>query len=194
MTILGITGGIAAGKSFVCTLLEERGIPVFNCDAVAKELMVSDTEVAEGLKGLLGEQVYLENKTINKALIAEYILQKGAEAVNAIVHPAVRKAFGAWCERHKEASFVAMESAILFEAHFEDTVDVIVFVKAPVAVKIQRLKARNHLTEEQAKAWIAVQLEDEEKEKRSDFVILNDGISDLQIQIDTLLKKHFLGK
>lgn len=189
MVRLGVTGGIGSGKSYVLRLLAERGIPVYDSDSEAKRLMLVDAGIREGLTGLLGNDVYLPGGELNKPLISAYLFAsvQNAERINAIVHPRVKAGFNRWASEQK-APIVALESAILFESGFEDVVDFVVTVCAPIEVRMHRVQERDGATEAQVRKRMAAQMDDEEKCKRSDFVILNDGNKPLDIQIDDLLQ------
>lgn len=189
MVRFGVTGGIGSGKSYVLRLLAERGIPVYDSDSEAKRLMLVDAGIREGLTGLLGNDVYLPDGELNKPLISAYLFAsvQNAERINAIVHPRVKAGFNRWASEQK-APIVALESAILFESGFEDVVDFVVTVCAPIEVRMYRVQERDGATEAQVRKRMAAQMDDEEKCKRSDFVILNDGNKPLDIQIDDLLQ------
>lgn len=189
MVRLGVTGGIGSGKSYVLRLLAERGIPAYDSDSEAKRLMLVDAGIREGLTGLLGNDVYLPDGELNKPLISAYLFAsvQNAERINAIVHPRVKAGFNRWASEQK-APIVALESAILFESGFEDVVDFVVTVCAPIEVRMHRVQERDGATEAQVRKRMAAQMDDEEKCKRSDFVILNDGNKPLDIQIDDLLQ------
>lgn len=189
MVRFGVTGGIGSGKSYVLRLLAERGIPVYDSDSEAKRLMLVDADIREGLTGLLGNDVYLPDGELNKPLISAYLFAsvQNAERINAIVHPRVKAGFNRWASEQK-APIVALESAILFESGFEDVVDFVVTVCAPIEMRMYRVQERDGATEAQVRKRMAAQMDDEEKCKRSDFVILNDGNKPLDIQIDDLLQ------
>ena len=99
----------------------------------------------------------------------------------------MKAGFNHWASEQK-APIVALESAILFESGFEDVVDFVVTVCAPIEVRMHRVQERDGATEAQVRKRMAAQMDDEEKCKRSDFVILNDGNKPLDIQIDDLLQ------
>ncbi len=181
MKRIGITGGIGSGKSYLSRFLNLRGIKVYDCDENAKRLMVSDRTIIEGLVGLIGHEAYLGGK-INKSAVSRFLLasENNRRAVNAIVHPAVIRDF-------YHSGMQWMESAILFEADLQDSVDVIVCVSAPEDVRVARIMRRDNITREMARQWIDNQMPQERKEQMSDFVILNDGIIPLEKQVDTLL-------
>ncbi|MDO5446515.1 MAG: dephospho-CoA kinase [Prevotellaceae bacterium] len=171
-----ITGGIGSGKSYVCEKLRKRGIEVYDCDAAAKRIMREDPDVRQQLINLIGEEAYTGNE-LNKAAVAKFLLQSeyNTQAINAIVHPAVAADFLA-------SDYEWMESAIYYEADFgnvlkqvssEPISPYVICVSAPTKVRIRRIMKRDNITEEKALEWINKQIPQEEKERRSDFVIHN---------------------
>lgn len=188
MISIAITGGIGSGKSYVSSLLHQRGIPIYSADDEAKRLMFLDEGVRQDLIALLGEAVY-ENGQLNKPLLASYLFADPEHAVqvNRIVHPRVREDFKRWLESQNDKEIAGLECAILFEAGFEDTVDAVVTVYAPEALRVERAMKRDHATEAQIRARIAAQMDDEEKCRRSHYVIRNDGTIPLDKQLSTLI-------
>lgn len=170
----GITGGIGSGKSYVCKLLAQRGIEVYDCDAAAKRLIRTSLHLRQQLKALIG--------SLDKAAISRFLLanEENQQAVNAIVHPAVFQDF-------EESGMMWMESAILFESGADKLVDRVVVVTAPEEVRIQRVMQRDGITREKALQWIARQWPQEQVKARADFEIINDGQADLNSQIERLL-------
>ncbi len=189
MIRIAITGGIGSGKSYVSRLLEERGIPVYNADNEAKRLTASHEGIRSGLRMLVGDAVY-QGDTLNKPLLASYLFAnaENASRVNAIIHPRVKEDFIRWTAE-QEAEVVGLESAILYEAGFQDTVDAVVMVFAPETLRIRRAMQRDNASEAQVKARIAAQLDDAEKARRADFVIVNDGTEALLPQLDNLIER-----
>ena len=190
MISIAITGGIGSGKSYVSDLLQKRGIPIYNTDDEAKRLMLSDEVIRKDLIALLGADVYMGG-VLNKALLASYLFADAGNAarVNAIVHPRVKADFYRWLSEHQDCEMAGLESAILFEAGFEDTVDVIVMVYAPEALRIERAMKRDHATERQIRARMSAQMDDEEKCRMSHFVIRNDGVTPLESQLSLLIEQ-----
>ena len=125
---------------------------------------------------------------VNKPRIAAYLFAdaENAARVNAIVHPAVRQDFLQWADL-QESPIVAQECALLFEAGFQDTVDLTVEVYAPHDLRLQRTILRDHATADQIQARMAQQMDEDEKRSKADYVILNDG-TDLEAQIDQLIE------
>lgn len=183
---IAITGGIGSGKSYVCRLLEQRGIEVYDCDAAAKRLMRTSDNLQQQLKALVGDAVYSADGVLQKPVLAEFLLASEANklAVNDVVHPAVADDFAASGKQW-------LESAILFESGFDRRIafDHIVCVTAPHQVRIQRIVQRDNITPQRAAEWIDVQMSQQEVAQRSDFCIQNDGASDLQAQIDDILRQ-----
>lgn len=195
MIKIAITGGIGSGKSYVSHLLEDMNIPVYNADNEAKRLTVSDEGIRSGLVALLGEEVYKDG-ALNKPLLASYLFSDPAHAaqINAIIHPRVREDFAVWAERLQGCEMAGMESAILYEASFEDTVDAVVMVYAPVDLRVQRAMYRDGASEEQVRARIAAQMDDDEKCRRADFTVVNDGVQPLIPQLNAVIEQLKRGK
>ena len=195
MIKFAITGGIGSGKSYVSSLLEERGIPIYNADLESKRLTVQDGGIRKELVALLGEDIY-QGATLNKPLLASYLFANSDNAVkvNSIIHPRVKDDFHRWEESQKDVPLVGLESAILYESGFDDVVDHVVMVYAPEAVRLQRAMKRDNATEEQVRARMSAQMDDEEKRSKADFVLMNDGIMPLDVQLDDLVRFLKKGK
>lgn len=177
----GITGGIGAGKSYVCGLLKARGIEVYDCDQAAKRLMRNSADIRQQLTTIIGADAYIDGVP-NKAAIARFLLQSdvNAHAIDAIVHPAVFRDF-------EQSGMLWMESAILYESGIDRLVDRVIVVTAPLDVRIQRITQRDGITADKALEWIHRQWPQEELIRRADYEIVNDGTADLEAQIDKLL-------
>lgn len=200
---IGITGGIGSGKSFVCRLLAERGITVYDSDSAAKRLMRESEELRQQLIDLIGEDTYLREDVpqkvsqqgrqnpngwrLNKAVVAQFLLasQQNAQAIDAIVHPAVFRDF-------ERSGAQWLESALLFESGMNRLVDRVIVVTAPEEVRIDRVVKRDGISPEKAREWIARQWPQEIIRQRADFEIVNDGASDLRKQIDDFFAQYNL--
>ena len=190
MISIAITGGIGSGKSYISNILQEYGIPIYNTDDEAKRLMVSDEGIRHDLVTLLGEEVYA-NGQLNKPVLASYLFSspENASRVNAIIHPRVKEDFKRWLGEQAETEIAAFESAILYEAGFEDTVDAVLMVFAPRELKLERAMNRDKATREQIEARMSAQMEDEEKCRRADFVVYNDGTLPLDEQLTSFINQ-----
>ena len=171
----GITGGIGSGKSYVCKRLEARGVEVYDCDAAAKRLIRTSSEIQQQLTLLIGGP-------LSKAAMVKFLLQseENAKAIDAIVHPAVFRDF-------VESGMQWMESAILYESGISQLVDTVIVVTAPQEVRIQRVMQRDGITREKVLEWMQRQWPQEEIRRRADFEIVNDGIADIDEQLDRIL-------
>ncbi len=165
------------------------GYPVYSSDQRAKDIMTEDQSIISGLKQLFGEEAYT-NSNLNRSYIATRIFQDDAKriAMNKLVHPAVRADFQNWV-KHQKSPLVFQESALLFETGNYRSFDGIILVTAPEKVRMQRIKERDKLTDEQVRARFDAQLPEEEKMKLTDYIIFNDGNQLLVPQILDLLKK-----
>lgn len=187
---IAITGGIGAGKSFVCRELERHGIDVYDCDAAAKRLMREDTCLKNALRQLVGQEVYLDD-VLQKPILAKFLLESEAHknAINNVVHPAVARDF-------EQSGCDWLESAILFESGFihRTHFDKVICVTAPQEVRLQRVMDRDHISVDKAMAWILAQMEQEEMVLRSDFEIVNDGIANIADQVNDVISKLKIDK
>lgn len=188
MIRVGVTGGIGSGKTYVCNRLKDKGIPVYNCDDEAKRLMQEDPNIRKQLSSLIGNSTYIGGR-LNKQAVAAFLFANSynGKAINSIVHPVVKQDFAKWAEK-QNAPLVAQECALLYEACFQDTVDVVIVVNAPVEVRMERAMRRDKATRQQIEARMRQQLDDEEKARRADHIIVNDGKADIDQQIDNILK------
>lgn len=173
MKIVGLTGGIGSGKSTVAQLFSTLGVPVYYSDAAAKGLMATVPQLQAALVQLLGEQAY-KNGALNRAFIADKVFRdaKTLHALNAIVHPAVRAHFLQWAQQ-QQAPYVMQETALLFEHEAQDQYDAIVLVTAPVALRLQRVMARDGLSEQQVRDRMQHQSGADQNAARADFCIAN---------------------
>jgi len=180
---IAITGGIGSGKSYVCRLLEQRGISIYDCDSAAKRLMRTSNTLRRQLTNLIGPLTYDDEGRLNKAVVAQFLLQSedNAHAIDAIVHPAVANDF-------EQSGYQWMECAILYESGFQRLVDRVIVVTAPEETRINRIVQRDNISCEKALEWIHRQWPQEKVRQRAHFEIINDGQTDLERQIDEIIK------
>ncbi len=186
---IGITGGIGSGKSVISHLLRLMHVPIYDCDAEAKRLVVENSDIRRQLAYLVGENLY-DDSGLDTQLLASYIFndQTHLQAVNGIIHPAVKSDFYEWTKiQAKQFSIVGMESAILIDAGFKNAVDLVVNVSAPIEIRIQRAVLRDHSSVELIKKRIDKQMSDEERCKLSDITIWNDDVHPIIPQVFSFL-------
>ena len=190
MIKVGITGGIGSGKSTVCKVFKVMGIPVFEADTVAKQLMTTDPEIRRQLIQVFGAVVYLPDQSIDRKYLAGLVFNSPSLLVklNQIVHPAVLKEFDEWCLT-KQTTYILHEAAILFESGFYKLMNQIIAVVANEDERIQRVMKRDGATIELVRQRMKNQLSDEERIKLADFVISNNDNELIIPQILNIDKK-----
>ena len=169
-----VTGGIGSGKSAVCALLAQRGIPVYDSDSRVKELYACRRRLVPQLEKALGSPLRQADGTLDKARLAALIFSDAAarETLESIVYPVLLKDFLRWRSRQK-APFVVLESAIILSKPvFDGLADAVVLVDAPEELRIQRVMQRDNLSREEVLRRILAQ--DLPREK-VDAVLLNEG-------------------
>lgn len=184
--IVGLTGGIGSGKSTVARYFQDLGVPVYFADDRAKALMNSSKSIRERLERLLGNASY-QNDVLNRAFVASKIFKDEnlRLAVNAIVHPAVAVDFEQW-RGQQEAPYVLKEAAILFENGSYRKLDFTILVTAPRAERIERVKARDKVTEAQVLSRMRSQWSDAKKVALADAVIVNMTLQKTQKKVRQL--------
>lgn len=170
---VGVTGGIGSGKSTVCRLFAERGVAVYDSDTQAKRLMEESEALRAALVGAFGEECYADGRLNRRYLAARVFGDAAALArLNALVHPAVREDFRAWAER-QSGPYVILESAILFEAGFENEVDTTLAVLAPAEERIKRCMERDGASREEVLRRMANQADDDTLHRMAARTIVN---------------------
>ena len=189
MRKIGITGGIGSGKSYVCQILEARGIPVFYCDDEARKEIAENKEIHKALRMLVGDNVFDLHENLVRPVLASYICRgkEYAARVNSIVHPKVLLRLANWFERQR-GEIAVVECALLFEAGFDKSVDVSVVVVSPIALRIERVMKRDSTTKEKVEQWMSLQRDEKSSISRANFVLYNDKDHSLPLQIEELIR------
>ena len=194
MIIVGITGGIGSGKSVVSKLLTVMGYPVYESDAEAKMIMQTDSQVINELQLAFGDNIFIDGQLDKQHLAREVFAHpERLQELNNIVHPAVKKHFRLWVQQQK-VPIIFLETAILFESGFDSETDKAILVTAPLEVRIDRELRRDRCTREQVMQRIAQQWSEEAKARKSDYIIVNDGVHSIIKQaekITTQLKQSY---
>ncbi len=160
--LIGITGGIGSGKSFLSRALQGVGYLVYDCDVQAKRIINENEHVRMAITHLFGEKAY-KNGVYNTQYIASLVFEQPdlLLQLNAIVHPAVREDLQKWVlEQQKNILFV--ESAIMIQSGLVQLCEAIILVTAPLELRIERVAKRSNLSLEQVRQRIATQLSDKE--------------------------------
>ena len=189
MLKVGLTGGIGSGKSVVAEIFKVLGIPVFDADSVAKEIMEKDEELIGKIKLEFGEETYTGRK-LNRKILADKVFNDAyqLEKLNALVHPAAIKAGLDWAEQ-QTASYVIKEAALMFEAGSAFNLQYVIGVSAPKSLRIKRVMERSNMTRDEVLTRMSRQIDDKIKMRLCDFVIVNDEQQLLTTQVLELDKK-----
>ena len=186
---VGITGGIGSGKSSVCKMLALRGVPIYDSDSRAKQLMVTDAELVRLVSQRFGADVYVDGMLNRQVLAARVFTDKDALAeLNSMVHPAVMRDFERWAAEQQTA-YVVMESAIIFEAGLDDKLDAVVAVMAPRSLRLERAMQRDGATREQIEERMRTQLSDDELARRAKYAIVNISLDELDEEVEQLHRR-----
>ena len=189
MLKVGITGNIGSGKTTISKVFEILGVPVFYADDAAKKVMVEDPILIDALKKEFGSESYFDDGSLNRKHIAGIVFNNEAELakLNAIVHPAVFRAFDNWVAGIKNAPYVMKEAALLFESSSYKMCDKTIMITAPLKLRINRVTQRDNLTRVEIENRNARQFSEENKVQLADFTIRND---DTELIIPQVIELH----
>lgn len=194
MLKVGLTGGIACGKSTVAKMLVNKGALLIDADSLAREVVKPGMPAWKDIVEWLGESIVLKDRNLDRSKIARVVFddEQARAKLNAIIHPRVIQLFirkSSALEQKNPDKIQVWEIPLLFEAGMQNLVDFIVVVASTEDKQISRLKQRDGLTWEEAQKRIRSQLPLEEKIKGADYVIYNnDTEALLQAQVDFLWK------
>lgn len=174
MLKVGLTGGIGSGKSTVATIFRTLGIPVYDADSRARELMQQDPALRQALLAQFGEAAF-ENGKLNRAYLAGIVFNDPGqlERLNQLIHPVTIRDAENWMN-NLSAPYAVKEAALLFESGAVAGLDYVVGVTAPVSLRMHRVMQRDGLSREQVQQRMLRQLDDPIKMKLCDAVLLND--------------------
>jgi dephospho-CoA kinase len=183
MLRVGLTGGVACGKSTVAKMFADLGANIVDADAIAHELYCPGHEVLQELVKHFGPEILKADGELDRAKLASLVFDGGrVEELNKIVHPAVIRQQDQWMRALEEKDPYAVaivEAALILEAGVKDHFDRIMVVTCKPAQKIARFAQRTGMSEDAARADVErrtkAQMSDEEKARRADFVIDNSG-------------------
>lgn len=197
---IGLTGGIAAGKSEVARILRENGVQIVDMDQLSKDLLSNDKELQKEVIEQMGTEI-LTAGSIDRAKLRAMVFSSPdkKKLLEHLIHPKVRKTFENLSEQafHKGTKLIICEAALLIEGGYRKTLDRLVVVWAPETLRLQRLIQRDHISPELAKQMIGTQVSDEERLAAATYVIKNEqDLNSLKTQVLELIsawkKEHLL--
>lgn len=174
--LVGISGGIGAGKTLISKIFSLLNIPVYNADNRAKWLMAHHPPLKKMISEAFGKDSYFQDGQLNRQYLADIVFSDPSKTslINELVHPVVGEDFKLWAERQNSA-YVLKEAALLFETGSYRSLNFTIHVTASEAIRIERVKSRDpQRSTDQIKQIIRKQLPDKEKNKLADFIVTND--------------------
>ena len=184
MLKIAITGNIGSGKSTVVRFFKTLGVPVFSADAAGHQALLRP-DVMTALCSAFGNAVFDENGTPNRQKIGEIVFANPdkLQQLNQIVHPVIKNEILQWFEQQDlKTPYVLCEAAVLFEAGFETLFDKIITVSAPEALRIERLEARDGISQTAIRQRMNAQIDEKIKIAKADYHIINDGVQSVVSQ------------
>jgi dephospho-CoA kinase len=177
--LVGLTGGIASGKSTFSALLRARGAPVVDADAISRAVVAPGSPALTRIGAAFGPRALSPDGSLDRRWMAARAFADPGERrrLEAITHPAIRQAMLEEVSRLAAAGhdLAVYDVPLLYEVGLDGTVDSVVVVWTPRAVQLERLMQRDALSSAEAEARLGAQLPLDEKAARADFVVANDG-------------------
>jgi len=198
MKVIGLTGGIATGKSAVAAMLRELGAVIIDADQLAREIVEPGQEAWRDIVDTFGREVLREDDTIDREKLRKKIfkVEKARKQLEAITHPRIR----ALAEQRmaklaaEEADLIVYEAPLLFENKVHHWLRPVILVACDPATQKRRLRKRDALSEEEVEQHLKAQMPLEEKRELADFVIENDGnLEELRGQVEEVWEKILRG-
>lgn len=189
MKIVGLTGGIGSGKSKALTFFKNKGIPCYQADLAGHKVLNENPEVKAKVQAYFGSEIYTSKGLDRKALGKQvFNNQEALQFLNGIVHPAVRLDFQNFI-KEQQAPFIVSEVAILFENGGEKRYDKIILLTAPEALRIERVMARDGVSETEVRQRMQKQWTDAQKIPLADYVIYNTDWTTTENELERVYKE-----
>ncbi|WP_334075900.1 dephospho-CoA kinase [Paenibacillus sp. A14] len=188
---IGLTGGIATGKSTVSQMLVKRGAALIDADVIAREIMEPGHPVLDAVAERFGREILLPDGRLDRKKLGAIVFSDTGQrkALEAITHPAIRaemKRMMTGIEAAEPRRLVVADIPLLFESGLEGLYEEVMVVYVPRAIQLERLILRDRLTLDEAEARLNAQMDIEEKRERADVLIDNShGREETERQIDT---------
>ncbi|MCU6710471.1 dephospho-CoA kinase [Paenibacillus sp. J5C_2022] len=178
--IIGLTGGIASGKSTVARMLTEHGAALVDADQVAREVVLPGEPALEAIASAFGQAVLHEDGSLNREALGAIVFHDKEQLtrLEAITHPAIRKAMAERIQQYATEDperLIVADIPLLYETNAERRYEGVMVVYVPASMQVERLMQRNGLPREEAERRVSLQMDIEEKRRRADWVIDNTG-------------------
>jgi len=186
---IGITGGIGTGKSLICKVFAQLGVPVYDADSRAKWLMSQSPALKEAIRTQFGQEAYSDSGQLNRAYLASIVFNDEAQIrrLNALVHPAVAEDYAQWLSVQR-SPYLLKEAALMIESGSYRGLDQLIVVSAPLPLRIARIRRRDpQRSEEEIRGIIGKQMPEDEKLAYAQVVLPND---EQQALLPLILRCH----
>jgi dephospho-CoA kinase len=192
MIWIGLTGGLATGKSTVAEILRKKSIPVIDADRIAHSVLETNSEVKKQIRHIFGDQVFDASGFVQRSTLAKLVFGRPdlLLKLESLVHPEVQKIVAMEKQKYLEQAqpFCFYDVPLLFEKNLQQQFDKVVCVVCSLQQQRERMKSRNRWSDQEIDQRLQAQLPLEEKEKKSDYVIHNSGsLQDLDQQVKKML-------
>jgi dephospho-CoA kinase len=192
--VFGLTGGIGSGKSAVAELLEEYGIPVVSADELSRMVVAKGSDGLGDVVAAFGTEVLDQNGELDRKAMGRIVFSdpERRRQLEAILHPRIRERYEQVLDALEKAGHEVgvYEVPLLFEKNLQGDMKAVVLVTASEPTRIRRVQARDGLDETEVRARIASQMDDEEKRRRADYIVYNDGsLDDLRREVEQLVSR-----
>ena len=194
MKLVGLTGGIASGKSTVAEILKRLGAAIINADVLAREVVEPGHQAWTEIVNIFGIAVLQPDRTLDRQKLRAIIFDDAAarKKIESIIHPQVRALAEQRIREHAAAGYVVIvyEVPLLFEGNLQEWLRPVILVACDVDTQRNRLQSRDNLSAAQAQKHIDAQMSLEAKRRLADYVIENNGsLEDLERQVQAVLEK-----
>ena len=193
MLSVGLTGGIASGKTMVSNLFAERSVPIVDTDVISRSLLDPGEKAYSQVISHFGDSIIGENNRIDRKRLRQLIFTQPEEKswIETMLHPLIYQRCHQALQQHTYAAYVMLVVPLLFESNFQTLVDRICVVSCPAEMQLQRLINRDKIDADLASKMIAQQLSNQQRVARAHDVIDNqDDEVDLDSQVDALHQKY----
>ena len=175
--ILGLTGGIACGKSTISAYLKEFGLPVIDADECSRAVVEKGSSGLEKLAKIFGDKILKNDGTLNRMALGQIVFSDSEQLslLNSVMEPLIREEISRRLNQEKNVDLVVLDAPLLIEQHYDKICDFIMTVDVPKEIQLKRLIERDRLSEDEAKKRMDSQLSAKERNEFADVVIDSSG-------------------
>ena len=190
---IGLTGGIASGKSTAATLFEAMGVPIIDADIVSREVVEPGEEGLNSIINTFGHEVLTDTGSLDRRKLRDIVFtdEKQRKKLESILHPIIRQRMTEYVEQHEQAAYVVLVIPLMFETGQHEIADRILLIDCTIEEQITRVMTRDNISKEQAKKILDSQATREQRQSIADDIVLNNSNSDdLARSIEELHKNY----